>query len=871
MRWLLVASLFACAACRDTDGLKGVKDKADGGPVVADLDGGTTEGDDDGPPRDPIVREERPNPIPAENARPGDPGWQSGSRTHYTGQVEVYASLDSAKAGDEVAVKVSTDVPTEVRLEVYRLGWYGGAGARKVWSGGPFPASKQPDCPADPSTGLVECAWSDTATFTVGQDWVSGLYVIKVLRPKGGTYFKRFAPLVVRDSRKAEILFQPGFHTYQAYNAWGGQSLYTATLPSLKKGRAYEVSYDRPYADNDGSGQMLTWEYPFARLLEEKGYDVTYATNHDFERYEGLLDGIGAFLHGGHDEYWSTRERQVVDKALSDGQMSLVHLGGNGAYWRVRMLPSSSGKPLRRLVCYKASMELDPRPGSTVRFRDDPQAHPENALFGAYYDGWMLSPFPLIVSDPDHWLFEGTGLRRGAQLHGLVGFEFDKVAGNGTTPPGLRVPMDSPVLTAEGVPSRAHVVERTLPSGRLVFSAGTIYWPLALSDDPELRDARVIRMTLNVIQRALAHRRTPQPLEPVTGPVPTQPEPIGAWVSRVEPLAGVPGAGGYRDGPAAQALFLGPTGVAVLPSGEVAVADTGNNRIRLVGVDPERTVHTIAGNGQLGDKNGPGAQASFRWPTSVAAGPDGSLYVADSDNHVIRRLEKTASGWEVTTYAGVMRQMGSTDGPALQARFRRPTALTIDAQGNLYVADQAGNRIRRVLAGSREVETLAGSGRTAYEDHAEGAKAAFNNPSALALGPGGALYVFDTTQHLRRVSLTPPYAVTTLAGRKERALGFADGPGDAARFRAQLGMAVDANGLVILADTANYRIREVSPGANAAGTSVRTIAGSGLMGTKLGPGDESDIVAPAGLALVPGTSSLVVSDTGNNVLRLIVR
>jgi DNA-binding beta-propeller fold protein YncE len=630
------------------------------------------------------------------------------------------------------------------------------------------------------------------------------------------------------------------------------------------------VSCDRPYRDDEGAGQVLRWEYHFARFPEQHGYDVTYASNLDFERHVGLLNGIGMFVHGGHDEYWTPQQREQVDQALASGQMSLGHFGGNGAYWRVRMLSSSEGRPLRTLVCYRNAVERAPLPGRTVRFRDEPDPHPENALFGTQYDGWQLIPFPLVVSSPSHWLFAGTGLTRGTQLHGLLGYEFDRTMDNGFTPPGLQTSMDSPVVTAEGVPSRSQVVDRTLPSGRLVFSAGTIYWPLALSEDPELHDSRVARMTLNVLERGLAHRRAPRTLASASGPVPRQPEPRAVWASRVEALAGQEGPGGFRDGAGAQALFLGPTGVAVTPLGQVVVADTGNNRIRLIDVDRERTVRTLAGNGLPGLRDGEGEQAMFRRPTGVAVGPEGAIYVADSDNHNIRRLEQDGTGWRVSTYAGGMRQAGYRDGPAEDARFRRPTALAMDALGNLYVADQAGNRIRMVTAGTRQVVTVAGTGRAGFADSPSGLQAIFNNPSALSVGPAGELYVLDANQRVRRVSADAVRSVTTLAGRERGPLGFADGRGDEARFRAQMGMAVTASGEVLLADTANYRIRKLVPGKDAATSQVYTLAGSGLLGTRLGTGDVADIVAPTGLAVAPN-GSVVISDSGNNVVRVMVR
>src|SRR5207248_2239032 len=122
--------------------------------------------------------------------------------------------------------------------------------------------------------------------------------------------------------------------------------------------------------------------------------------NLDFNRFHTLLPGIGAFVHGGHDEYWDGEERHQVDAALAAGKTSLAYFGANGGYWRVRTGPSRAGQPLRTLICYKDTPDSDPQPGSTVRYRDGAFTLPENALFGAMYDGWQLMAFPLIVRDP---------------------------------------------------------------------------------------------------------------------------------------------------------------------------------------------------------------------------------------------------------------------------------------------------------------------------------------------------------------------------------------------------------------------------------------------------------------------------------------
>jgi hypothetical protein len=876
--WVLVSFWLAC---RET-GTRGVPtpvpEEVDGG-VAGGVAGGGDGGGDGGvagrcppgcPPPPPVIgtRQPAPNPIPAENARRGNPEWRDGTPVNAR-QVELYTSTESVMVGDTVRVMVSSARDAQVQAEVYRLGYYGGAGARRVWSGGPFNTQKQPECPRDPVTSLVECHWQETFRFEVPDDWVSGLYVVKVRRDDG---FKLFHPFVVRDSRAAEVLFTPAFNTYQAYNTYGGESLYYDGSGTMPMGRANAVSYDRPYVDAEGGGKTFNLDVALLRLLEQHGYDVTYASNLDFARYSNLLEGIGAMVHGGQDEYWLSEERTQVDAALAAGTLSLAYFGGNGAYWRTRAVSSGSGQPLRTLLCFKSEPEKDPIPYSTVRFRDPPQPQPENGLFGVMYDGWELVSFPLVVADEHHWLFEGTGVRRGTQLVGLVGFEFDRVWNNGFHPEGVHTPLESPVVTAEGLPNVAHGVERTLPNGRLVFAAGTIYWPLALNTGTELSDVRVVRMTLNVLERALEHRRPRRTLTTPPSPLPPAPRLQPVWAAKVESFAGAPGAPGYRDGPGAVARFNGPTGVAVLEDGAVVVADTNNERIRLVRADAAHTVVTIAGNGDNGWRDGDGLQAMFRRPTGVAAGRNGTVYVADSDNDVIRLLTPTTGGrWTVSTFAGQHRSAGYRDGPAATALFSRPTALATDSAGNLYVADQAGQRIRFIDAATKTVTTLAGDGVPGFQDAAQGSQARFNFPSAVTVAPDGTVYVIDAgNQRVRRIAPTPSHPVETIAGKADQPFGYDDGPGTQARFRAQMGMAVYPDGAVLLADTANFRLRKVIPGTSAAETQVYTVAGSGLIGTRLGSGEEADLTAPAGLAVLPN-ASILVTDSFNNTVRVVTR
>jgi DNA-binding beta-propeller fold protein YncE len=280
-------------------------------------------------------------------------------------------------------------------------------------------------------------------------------------------------------------------------------------------------------------------------------------------------------------------------------------------------------------------------------------------------------------------------------------------------------------------------------------------------------------------------------------------------------------------------------------------------------------VTTIAGTGDLGLRDGDGASAMFRRPDGIAIGADGALYVTDSDNHAIRRIS-TQPPYTVTLFAGGPRVAGFADGPALQARFNRPTAITSDAAGNLYVADQGNSRIRKIDFLTGIVSTVAGSGVIGYADASQGGDAEFNNPSAIAIAPTGELYVFDAgNQKLRRISADPTHAVTTIAG-SDSPVGFQDGTGDQARFRAQMGMVFTKEGDLILADTANFRLRRVVPGTDASATRICTFAGSGQEGTATGNGATAEITAPTGLTQMPD-GRIIVVDSFNNVIRAITR
>jgi hypothetical protein len=816
---------------------------------------------------DPFTRAPAPNPIVSENQNPGDNDWYIGQESPLR-EIEGYASATSVEAGDTLDVMISVSAESDYSYAVYRLGYYGGAGARKVLAGPTLHGTPAPDCPRDPATALVECDWPVSFSLPISRAWVSGIYLIKLHRADGR---ERYVPFVIRDRRAAEVLFKQTATTDQAYNRWGGESLYFDATHTMPKGRAYKTSFNRPFADGAGAHAVLWWEQHALRFLERNGYDVTYGTGVDSAAIPGFFDGVGMILAAGHDEYWTAKERTATDAALASGKTSLVTLSANPAYWRIRLEPDAQGRPNRTVVCYKNEQDQDPALAagaeSTARFRDPPNPAPENGLYGSMYENWTLMGYPLLVTSVSHPFFAGTGFAAGDSVRGLVGYEYDRMFDNGATPEGTVALMTSPLVNAEGWPSAAQVVTRTTPEGRVVFSAGSIYWPLALSHEADRTDTRIWNFTWNVLETALAHRRAPRPLPGFAVRLRSEGATRPRYAKSIEALAGIPGARALKDGPLAQASFLAPAGIAVGADFTIYLSEATANVIRMI---KNGEVTTIAGTGVAGLRDGPGAQAMLNVPTGIALGPDGALYLADSSNHVIRRIANDAAR-TVTTYAGKRTSFGGyRDGPGADAAFFFPMSLAFDAAGVLYVADEENHLVRAIAPDAqRVVSTLAGTSSGFADGPAR--SAAFNFPTGISAGPDGSLYVLDSgNARIRRIRPGTARVVETIAGTG--LFGYDDGSGEKARLQGQGGIQWMPSG-VLWTDSASNRVRQLNDGsptayADAAHTEVTTFAGDGRIGGALSTPDKSNIVAPAAIAVGPD-GKLYLVDSGNSVIRVL--
>lgn len=427
--------------------------------------------------------------IQRENAKGADQGvsadWKiTLQNLAQHGEIEGYASAVSVNRGESIKLYVTTADPS-YDMTVYRMGWYSGAGARRM--AGPIRRKgvQQPPPTVDPVTGLVECHWSDPYVLQIPYnagdptDWASGVYLVKLVGSSGK---QRYMIFTVRDdARAADLLLQSSVTTYQAYNFWGGHSLYGPgdTPP------AHKVSFDRPYV-LQGAGHFLQWEIEMVRFLEREGFDVAYTTNVDVDAAPQRLLGHKAFLVVGHDEYWTRNERDGIEAALAAG----VHLGffaSNVGYWQVRMEPSpSTGQDARVMVGYKQDFHADPMLATdpsrvTGRWRDAPVNRPEAALVGVMFEpgAFGMDTDMVMASAPD-WISAGADVASGSALKGLLGPEVDSLAPS--SPAGIAVVAASPYTTPTGQSGVAHATVYTAPSGAIVFAAGSMQWNWGLDD-----------------------------------------------------------------------------------------------------------------------------------------------------------------------------------------------------------------------------------------------------------------------------------------------------------------------------------------------------------------------------------------------------
>jgi len=453
------------------------------------------------------------NAIEAENCLQGNPSSEWYVDGAGSPNIQGFTTDMSVNVGQTVLFKIQTNAAAYT-INIYRMGYYQGQGARLVASILPSAAlpQAQPACLTNSATGLTDCGnWGVSALWAVPTTAVSGVYVAKLLRQDTGE--ASLIIFVVRnDSSHSDILVQTSDPTWQAYNVYGGSSLYTG--PTI---RAFKVSYNRPLTLPGMNTSFFTCEYPMLAWLEENAYDVSYFSGVDTDRNGALIKQHKVFMSVGHDEYWSGGQRANIETALVAG-VNLGFFSGDEISWKTRWEPSIDGSntAYRTLVCYKetlASAVIDPAdpPIWTGWWRDgrfSPPAdggRPGNGLSGTLLGVNETRNDAITVSQADgrmrFWRNTNMASLAPSQVAtlpaGVLGYEWDVDADNGFRPAGLfplsttTLAVPNCILTTSNINSNDgytigsctathHLTLYRAPSGALVFGAGTIQWSWGL-------------------------------------------------------------------------------------------------------------------------------------------------------------------------------------------------------------------------------------------------------------------------------------------------------------------------------------------------------------------------------------------------------
>ncbi len=469
------------------------------------------------------------DPIRTENSKPGTTDWlltntRVDPPTQYRSPwIEGYCSRTSVRPAETIEFKVSTNPSSSFTIDVYRLGYYGGKGGRHVEKLGPFQGAPQPDPPVGEER-LRECRWDTAASLTIPADWTSGVYLGKLTEER--QKLQSYVIVIVRDERKCDFLFQCSDTTWAAYNHWPDfWSLYDdpdVSGHNWYTGPGVRVSFDRPYGKyrqifdaplSQGSGEFLLWEFPLAFWMEQHGYDVSYISNLDTHTDAAGLRRAKAFLSVGHDEYWSLAMYDHVKAAIEAG-VNAAFFSGNSVDGVLEILPNAAGQPHRTIG--RIGKFGGPHAESDRREKKPWKRHgPDPALLmGARTTDPANGGADWTCVNEKHWLFEGTGMKNGDSIPGLVGWEHH---GHPAKIDGMEVLARGPVYSGK----RPQNVEYTAtmypcPKGNWVFNASTIWWSDGLSEPPGyLRptahgntppgpDKRVQRITENLFRRFLS-------------------------------------------------------------------------------------------------------------------------------------------------------------------------------------------------------------------------------------------------------------------------------------------------------------------------------------------------------------------------------
>ncbi|HTK10831.1 MAG TPA: N,N-dimethylformamidase beta subunit family domain-containing protein [Ktedonobacteraceae bacterium] len=479
--------------------------------------------------------------IAKENALLGTKKWQDNLNKGFSVFIQAYANTTSVAPNRQIAFYVSTlDPGTRYTISWYRLGWYGGDGARLMLSTnfllghaqGYYDSSKHVlvnchTCHVNLTTGLVDANWQSSYVLKVPADWTTGVYLAKFTDEYRNT---TVVPFDVQGNAHAHYVVVTPDTTYQAYNSWGGFSLFTANSNDVR--HSIQVSFNRPYMASVDTNQLFDSELDAIRWMEMQGYDLSYISAVDLHKHPRLLMDHQAYISLGEDTFWTKEMRDGLEYARDHG-VGLAFLGAGTGVWQMRFDPDRNGKADRTIVSYRVTstshnLQFDPTYGRdnsrvTTQWRDPLLARPENALLGVMFSDSTTHPTNFNWHTNSHLptdLLASTGLQGNKNYGcGLVGNVWDRIYDNGATPHGLSVLSTSKTFNNRNEPDVSNTTYYIAPSGALVFAAGSLYWsrgldayrfhqdpqcPAQASAVPELQ-----RLMANVMSALIVHHRQP--------------------------------------------------------------------------------------------------------------------------------------------------------------------------------------------------------------------------------------------------------------------------------------------------------------------------------------------------------------------------
>ena len=423
-----------------------------------------------------------PGAVARESAKAGVDWWYPLPGTGPPHNAEGYASEVSLFPGQVLHLHVSVRPAGPYQVQFYRLGWYRGKGGRLLaciprCSKRSLHGDPQPISSPEPESGMLRLNWKVTSTFRIPSDWVTGYYIARLVHSAGASMI----PFFVRQQQPSRILIVSAINTEQAYNAWGGKSLYD--FNSTNKKPATRVSFDRPYTG--------AWYYdmPLVRYLETlPGLDISYASDVDIDRNPAELLRHKLVIVVGHDEYWSRRMRDAYEAARDKG-VNLAFFGGDYGDWQIRYEDNE-----RTIVEYRDST-TDPDPDlaeKTINFAKLSPPRPQCQILGTQFEAGPSEPQPKefkinAAAISDSW-FQGTGFKAG-QVFNAYGDEADWAAPAGCLPYATTTFFSSTIR-----PDYAPAIRYRTPSGSTVFAAGSY----ALSFGT--KDRRIARFVENVVR-----------------------------------------------------------------------------------------------------------------------------------------------------------------------------------------------------------------------------------------------------------------------------------------------------------------------------------------------------------------------------------